>query len=166
MGIHDEAHHDAIGVAQHDISSLARHAWQRQHLLHCARHLAAIAGNQALRGGAKVFGLVAVKSGRFDVLFQLFLADGRVILYAAILLEEANRDKVDALIGTLSRKLCSNQQFKRVGEVERTFGVGIQAAQLGDDGANLFWRRGLRPRIGWWRDLVHILQLSSRFRSL
>src|SRR5260370_678229 len=71
MRIHHHSAGDSISRAQHDISSFSRHARQREDFFHSARHLPAKLFKDRFARSHHRFRLVAEKSGRPDVLFQL-----------------------------------------------------------------------------------------------
>src|SRR5579859_1453466 len=118
MRVYNVAFHDAKSIAHHDISGFSSHSGKAEQFFHGMRHLAIIISNDALASSADIFGLVAVKAGRFDILFKLFLADGRKVFNAAILAKKVFRYDVDAFVGTLGSELRGNEQLERCGEVK------------------------------------------------
>jgi|SRR5450755_130142 len=149
MCIDDEAFNDAKGVAQDHIRRLARHPRQTEQIGHRARHLASIDGENALAGGANIFGLVTVKTRRVDILLKLAWIGVREVLDAAVLLKELLCDDIHALVSTLCRELRGNQELQGVCEVKRAGRLWIEAAKLDDNGVDLLGRARLRSCIRW-----------------
>lgn len=72
---------------------------------------------EAFRNGLpasdQVFGFALVESRRLDQLFQFGRFGSRKFLRTPISLEQGRRDLIDALIRTLSRKDCGDEQLPR-----------------------------------------------------
>lgn len=62
MRIHRDAFHDAVPHVEHDVRCLAPHARQLDEFLHVGRHLAAVVGNDHLRGLHGMLGLTLIKA--------------------------------------------------------------------------------------------------------
>ena len=62
MRVHRNALHDAIPHVEHDVRRLASHARQLHEFLHVGRHLAAIVGDDHLRGLDGMLGFALVEA--------------------------------------------------------------------------------------------------------
>ncbi len=120
---------DSKGIAQHDIRGLSADARQGRELLHRARDLAAEVLDDLARGPLDADGFVVVEAAGADVLLDLFQIRVGPIGGGFIFPEQLRRDHVDPDIRALGRENRRDQQFQRVGEMQRDSGIGVGLLQ-------------------------------------
>jgi len=70
-------------------------------------------------------GFILVKAGGVDFLFEGFDIGGGIIFSGAVFFEKIFGNDVHSFIGALSGEDGGDEEFQRIGEVERALGVGI-----------------------------------------
>ena len=116
-----------------DVGRLARHAGQPQQLGDRARHDAVELLEQHAHRAADRLRLLPVEPGLEDVLLELLLRNGEVVLRAPVLDEELLGDAVDVHVGRLRREHHGDQQLDVAPEVQCDLGVGVLGGESLDD---------------------------------
>lgn len=116
-------------IAQNDIGGLSADTVKGEQLVHRLRDDAAESFENGRTGFLDAFGFVAVKAGRADVVFKLFLRDFEPVFGAAVFFEQVLGDDVDAGVSALGGQDRGNQQFQRRGKIQRYLCVGIGLSQ-------------------------------------
>jgi hypothetical protein len=97
------------------------------------RDLAVVFVNYALAGGLDVFGFIAEKACRVNVLFKLFLADLEVVLRPSVLAKEIGRDDVHTSVCALSAEDRGDEQFKRRRVIQGAVSVWVCLFEAAND---------------------------------
>ncbi len=95
--------------------------------------------NQILCHRPKILRFVAIEPSRFDLLFQLILANRRKFVGGRISWEKISGNNVDTLISALSGKNRGNQQLKRCLEIQLAMRARINFAQPLNDALKSFF---------------------------
>ena len=135
--IDHDARRDSKGRAKHDVRRFASDARQRDHLIHIARHFAAVLFDDALACRLDVLGLVAEEAGALNHFFQLL--DRRIGHFASRrpAAEQFRRDHVHARVGALGRKDRRDQQLERRFVFEGTSRARIIGLETANDAGRM-----------------------------
>lgn len=123
VGIHNHSRRDSISGSQDDVGCFSSHAGERDQIVHRGRNLPAVFFIQNSAAFPNISGLVPVKTGTLNVLFQFSQWHGRVVPGGAILFEEVFCHLIDAFIRALGGKYCRHQKLQGIGKIERAGGV-------------------------------------------
>ena len=123
--INDHTRRDPKSIPQNNIRRLEGNASERQEVFHRLRDLAAIRLQKPLARRFYILRLVAEKSGRVDLFFELRLGKLDEMFRCRVLPEKLGGDYIYALVRALSRQDRGDQKLKGICVVERAMRVRI-----------------------------------------
>jgi hypothetical protein len=88
--------------------------------------LTAVNLDQPLAGSLYVLGLIAEKSRRMNIAFQLFLRRGVEVTRPFVFAKEVGRDDIYAIISALSRKDRSDEKLEGVRMLQSAMCIWIR----------------------------------------
>jgi hypothetical protein len=116
-------------VSKNDVGGFASNAGQFEQRVEVVGHFAGMFLDQLPAGGLDRFGFVAVE---IDTL-EFFLGDVGPIGGGPVFWKNRGGDRVDEVVAGLGGEDEGDEEFERVGKVEREFGVGVRFFERGDD---------------------------------
>ncbi len=131
--IHHDAGRDSERGAEHYVRRLPRGAGDREEFLNGAWDLAAEISQDFSSGSDHRLRFVVEEPRGADILSQLGLIDVREILDGGVFTEQAGGHFIYALIRALSRQNGGDEEFPRVGVMERTGGAGVHLIENRED---------------------------------
>ena len=115
----------AEGVAEDDVGGFAPDAGERDKVVQVIGHFAAEARDDFAAAVVNRPGLVAVEVDLTDLLFERRKWRAGVVFRRSISFKQRNGNLIDEIVASLRREDQSDQQFKRIGEIEIELGVGM-----------------------------------------
>ena len=136
MCVHDNAFGFAECNAEDDAGGLAATAVELNKFRHRLWDLAGMAFGDSPATVADGLGFVAEEAGRTNQVFEI--SGAGEISGGPVFGEEGRGDFVDAFIGALGAEDGGDEELERIGVVQGAFGIGIGAAQTGENFAGKF----------------------------
>ena len=124
-----DALNDAVPHVEHDVRRFAPHAGQLYEFLHVGRHLAAVIGNDHLRGLHGVLGLTLIKAERLNGLRHVGHTRPGHGLGRGPLGKQPRRHLVDLCVGRLRREQHRDEQPKRILVVQKALDRAIATVE-------------------------------------
>jgi len=115
----------AEGVAENDVGSFAPHAGKRHKIVQPIRHFAPVACDDFATAVVNRLGLVAVEIDFMNLFLEYRKRNAGVVFGRSIIFKQRDGNLIDEVVASLRREDQRDQQFKRIGEIEIEFGVGM-----------------------------------------
>ena len=132
----------AEGVAENHVGGFAPNPGERHKIVQPIRHFALVACDNFAAAVVNRLGLVAVEIDFANLFLEYRNRSAGVVFRRSIFFEQLDRHLIDEVIASLRRQDQRDQQFKRIGEIEIEFGVGMDCLKPVDDLSNIGYRTG------------------------
>lgn len=123
----------AKGVTKNNVGGFPADARETQEIVQVIGHLSTKTLNQLIAAVVDRARFVAVKVDPTKFFLQLLNGRSSVVFGGSIFLKEIDGDLIHKVVPRLRRQDQSNEQFKRIAEVEVEFGVGVDLLEPSDD---------------------------------
>ena len=125
MRVHDDPFVLVEGVAENNVGSLATDPGQIVQLLHGRWDFPIVFFGDGSHRSLNALGLVAIKTGRFDRVFELRRPRAGVVFRGPVFFEQRWRDHVHPFIGALGRQDCRHEQLQGTAKIQFAMHTGI-----------------------------------------
>jgi hypothetical protein len=129
MGIYDDSRSNSKGSSEHDVGSLSRSAGDGKQVFDVTRNLAFEVVFNSLRRANNAPRFVVEEACRTDIISELVLICVSEVGDGRVLLEEAGRDLIDALVGALRGQDRGDKQLPWRVVMQRAGGIGIELVE-------------------------------------